>query len=124
MRAAYTRLHQLGWAHSVETWRAGKLVGGLYGLALGRTFFGESMFHRENDASKFAFAHLVRFLEAWDFAVIDCQMTTRHLASLGGHEISRSEFVAGLTRWVTETRNEFHEPRHWPVDLMQATHWD
>ncbi|MBS1207860.1 MAG: leucyl/phenylalanyl-tRNA/protein transferase [Proteobacteria bacterium] len=100
MREAYCTLHELGWAHSVETWVDGKLVGGLYGLAIGRAFFGESMFHHVTDASKVAFAHLVRLLIREDFAILDCQMSTSHLASLGGHEISRSEFVAGLPAWT------------------------
>ena len=76
IRQAYERLHQLGLAHSVETWRDGRLVGGLYGVALGRAFFGESMFSRVSDASKVAFVHLVRQLAAWDFALIDCQVHT------------------------------------------------
>jgi len=93
---AYCHLHKLGYAHSVETWIDGELAGGLYGVALGRVFFGESMFRRKTDASKIAFIHLVKQLEAWGFGMIDCQMNTRHLASLGAHEISRDEFSARL----------------------------
>lgn len=96
MRAAYGRLHELGHAHSVESWRDGKLAGGLYGVALGRVFYGESMFCRETDASKVALAHLARYLEQAGFAMIDCQMTTDHLASLGGKEIPRAEFTRRL----------------------------
>jgi len=93
---AYRRLHELGWAHSVETYDEGGLVGGLYGLAIGRMFYGESMFARRSDASKVAFAHLIRYLEAHQFGMIDCQMRTEHLASLGGREIPRAEFLERL----------------------------
>jgi len=93
---AYRRLHELGWAHSVETYDEGGLVGGLYGLAIGRMFYGESMFARRSDASKVAFAHLIRYLEAYQFGMIDCQMRTEHLASLGGREIPRADFLERL----------------------------
>lgn len=96
MHAAYCRLHELGWAHSVETWVDGELVGGLYGLAIGGMFFGESMFSRQSDASKIAFAHLCRFLCERGFGMIDCQMYTDHLASLGAREIPRAEFSERL----------------------------
>ena len=92
MNAAYVRLHELGWAHSVETYLDGRLVGGLYGLAIGRMFYGESMFSHCTDASKVAFAHLIAGLRQLDFGLIDCQMHTEHLASLGGCEISREDF--------------------------------
>jgi len=92
MITSYTALHQAGFAHSVEAWRGDVLVGGLYGVALGRAFFGESMFARQTDASKIALAHLVRFLASHDFGVIDCQMNTAHLASLGAREIPRADF--------------------------------
>lgn len=94
---AYTGLHRLGHAHSVETRIDGELVGGLYGVMLGRMFFGESMFARASDASKLAFVHLVRRLAAAGVEMIDCQMKTRHLESLGGREISREAFMARLT---------------------------
>ena len=97
MRHAYTRLHELGWAHSVETYADGVLVGGLYGMAIGRMFYGESMFSRRSDASKVAFAHLIDFLVTHQFGMIDCQMYTDHLASLGGREIPRAEFLARLS---------------------------
>lgn len=102
MIAAYCRLHELGFAHSVETWVEGQLVGGLYGVALGRMFFGESMFSRQNNASKIALAWLARQLECWGFALIDCQMSTRHLASLGAREISRRDFMIQLTDAVQQ----------------------
>jgi leucyl/phenylalanyl-tRNA--protein transferase len=92
MVEAYTRLHELGFAHSVESWRDGELVGGLYGLALGQAFFGESMFSRATDASKVALVRLVQRLRAGDCRVIDCQQATTHLASLGAREIPRSRF--------------------------------
>lgn len=96
----YTRLFKLGLAHSVETWIDGELVGGLYGVALGRAFYGESMFTRVGDASKIAFAHLVRQLERWQFGMIDCQMRTAHLASFGAREIPRVEFRRHLDELV------------------------
>ena len=95
---AYTHLHELGRAHSVETWIDGELAGGLYGVALGRMFYGESMFSRRTDASKIAFAHLVRQLQRWGFGMIDCQMKTAHLASLGAREIPRDEFAQHLAQ--------------------------
>lgn len=93
MQAAYTALHAAGFAHSVECWLDGRLAGGLYGVALGRIFFGESMFARASDASKVAFVHLVRELERRDFRLIDCQVHTAHLASLGAAPLPRREFV-------------------------------
>jgi leucyl/phenylalanyl-tRNA--protein transferase len=92
MRSAYQRLHQLGYAHSVETWMNGELAGGLYGVSLGAAFFGESMFARIRDASKIALVHLVRKLEREKYGVIDCQMRTGHLATLGAREIPRAQF--------------------------------
>ena len=100
MVEAYTTLHHMGVAHSVETWMDGVLVGGLYGIALGRMFYGESMFSRVSDASKIAFVHLVKQLEIWEFGMIDCQMKTRHLASLGAREIPREEFALKLGRLI------------------------
>ncbi|HNA28864.1 MAG TPA: leucyl/phenylalanyl-tRNA--protein transferase [Thiobacillaceae bacterium] len=106
MRAAYGALHEAGYAHSIETWMAGEdgpeLAGGLYGVALGRAFFGESMFTRKTDASKIALAHLVRHLASRGFDVIDCQMRTAHLASLGAREIPRREFTSLLDRLTAE----------------------
>lgn len=96
MIAAYTALHRIGAAVSVETWLDGALVGGLYGIALGRMFYGESMFARVTDASKVALATLVRLLLCEKVRVIDCQQNTRHLASLGAREIRRADFLAHL----------------------------
>jgi leucyl/phenylalanyl-tRNA--protein transferase len=98
MLAAYEALAAAGHAHSVETWVGGQLVGGLYGVAAGRMFYGESMFSRTPDASKVALAALVRQLRRWGFELIDCQMTTTHLASLGAREIPRTEFMRHVTR--------------------------
>ena len=89
----YVSLHKLGLAHSVEVFEGDQLVGGLYGLALGKVFFGESMFHHRPNASKFAFISLVRFLREQGFRVIDCQQETAHLASLGGESVTRREFL-------------------------------
>jgi leucyl/phenylalanyl-tRNA---protein transferase len=94
MIEAYSLLHRHGYAHSVETWLDGKLVGGLYGVSIGRMFYGESMFSGVSNASKIALAHLARQLERWEFGMIDCQMSTPHLVSLGACEIPRSEFIA------------------------------
>lgn len=96
MQSAYCTLHELGFAHSVETWVGDTLVGGLYGLAIGKMFYGESMFSHVTDASKIAIAHLARFLDREGFGLIDCQMNTPHLASLGAREIPRREFTARL----------------------------
>lgn len=96
MIEAYAVLHDRGLAHSVESWREGKLVGGLYGVAMGNAFFGESMFSNETDASKVAFVHLVRQLDRWGYAFIDCQISSAHLFSLGAEEIRRHDFMARL----------------------------
>ncbi len=99
--AGYGALHRQGYAHSAETWLDGELVGGAYGVCIGRMFYGESMFTRVSDASKIALAYLVRFLQANDVAMIDCQQETRHLASLGATPLSRAEFLAHLRQAVT-----------------------
>jgi len=93
MLDAYSRLHEMGYAHSVETWMDGELAGGLYGIAIGRMFYGESMFSRQTDASKLALAHLCRQLEAWSFGLIDCQMETAHLAAMGARLMPRNRFI-------------------------------
>lgn len=92
MQQAYINLHKAGWAHSVEVWNNNNLIGGLYGLALGKIFFGESMFSTQDNASKVAFVHLVHYLQKQDFKLIDCQVSSAHLASLGAREISRQDF--------------------------------
>lgn len=112
MQAAYLRMHELGHAHSVEAWSDGELVGGLYGIALGRAFFGESMFSRQSDASKVALVHLARYLESADFGVIDCQMTTPHLLSLGATEVPRAAFCRQLTLLTADVPT----PGRWPHD--------
>jgi leucyl/phenylalanyl-tRNA---protein transferase len=96
MRAAYLELHRRGVAHSIEIWRADELAGGLYGVRLGEIFFGESMFSRERDASKVALAHLVSMCASNNVAVIDCQLPSRHLASLGVRCIPRPQFESLL----------------------------
>ena len=105
---AYAKLHSLGYAHSVETWVEGELAGGLYGIAIGGMFYGESMFMRRRDASKIALVQLVRQLATRGFGMIDCQMRTGHLASLGGREIPRTEFsqrLAELINYALPTGN-------------------
>lgn len=97
IEAAVLRLHTLGHAHSIETWHEGKLVGGLYGISLGRAFFGESMFSRMTDASKVALAHLVARLKVGGFELLDCQFQTPHLHSLGAVEISRDAYSVALS---------------------------
>ncbi|MDN3575684.1 leucyl/phenylalanyl-tRNA--protein transferase [Chitinimonas viridis] len=95
---AYCRLHTLGWAHSAECWMDGELVGGLYGVAIGKMFYGESMYTQRPDASKLAFVHLVQWLQQQGYGLIDCQMRTDHLARFGGREIGRVDFLAELRR--------------------------
>lgn len=100
MRNAYLELHHQGWAHSAEAWLEGQLVGGLYGVAIGGAFYGESMFAHAPDASKAAFTTLVRQLEAWGFGLIDCQQQTHHLARFGAVTWPRARFCAELARLV------------------------
>ncbi|HKJ77270.1 MAG TPA: leucyl/phenylalanyl-tRNA--protein transferase [Gammaproteobacteria bacterium] len=116
MRAAYGELHRLGHAHSAEAWHEGRLVGGLYGVAIGRVFFGESMFTRHTDASKVAFVRLVRQLEAWRFGLVDCQMYSGHLARFGAEEIPRARFMALLDDYC-----ERPGPARWTLDPLLAT---
>lgn len=113
MRLAYLRLHALGWAHSVEVWDDdGQLVGGLYGVAMGRCFFGESMFSRKTDASKVGFVHCVRQLEHWGYAMLDCQVENAHLRSLGARLISRGRFLSILRDNV----EALPDHRQWVLD--------
>ena len=109
MVAAYSRLHQQGHAHSVEAWRGKELVGGLYGVALGGVFFGESMFTRATDASKVAFVHLVQQLQHWGFSLIDCQVSSAHLKTLGAQEIRRRRFMQELELALQQP----HRPGPW-----------
>jgi leucyl/phenylalanyl-tRNA---protein transferase len=103
MIQSYDQLHELGFGHSVETYRAESLVGGLYGIQLGQIFFGESMFSLEPDASKVALARLVDECRARDIKLIDCQVASSHLARLGAREVSRSQFVALLRQYASRT---------------------
>jgi leucyl/phenylalanyl-tRNA--protein transferase len=103
---AYNELHRLGIAHSAEAWLNGNLVGGLYGVAMGRVFFGESMFHTRTDASKVAFVRLVEQLKAWDYQLIDCQVHTNHLTNFGAEEINRSYFVQLLDQYCDTPANK------------------
>jgi leucyl/phenylalanyl-tRNA---protein transferase len=112
MQNAYQRLFELGVAHSVETWIDGKMAGGLYGLSIGRMFYGESMFSHITDASKIATAHLARFIGSRGFGMIDCQMNTPHLASLGAREIPRADFIRQLKKLIV-----IESPTiRWPTD--------
>ncbi|HIJ83776.1 MAG TPA: leucyl/phenylalanyl-tRNA--protein transferase [Magnetococcales bacterium] len=123
MMDAYIRLHELGHAHSVEAWMSvdgqSRLAGGLYGVAMGGCFFGESMFYDFPDASKVAFVTLVKQLEAWGFSIIDCQMTTQHLLRFGAREISREKFLQSLEQSL---RNSVFQGRwsHHPSCRLQA----
>jgi leucyl/phenylalanyl-tRNA--protein transferase len=112
LAAAYVALHRAGHAHAVETWIGGELAGGLYGVALGRMFFGESMFTRVPDASKIALAHLARQLERWRYGMIDCQMKTAHLARFGAREVPRADFMRKLSILV----NYPPVSREWSLD--------
>lgn len=116
IQEAYSVLHKLGYAHSVETWIGGNLVGGLYGVALGRMFYGESMFSLLTDSSKIAFAHLVRYLQQEGFGMIDCQMKTEHLASFGAREIPRLQFLDRLMELAAHPG----KPGVWPSDGAMA----
>lgn len=122
MVKAYQALHRAGFAYSVETWVGGELVGGLYGVALGRAVFGESMFTRVPDASKIALAALVAFCRAQDVELIDCQQNTRHLASLGAREIPRSDFVARVASHAGEPALDWRfDSLYWRELLPTAT---
>ena len=112
---SYTRWHHLGRVHSFEAWRYGQLIGGLYGVGMGRMFFGESMFTRETDGSKIALAALIAFAREHDIGLIDCQQRTAHLASFGGRELPRSEFEARLQALTSrpEITDWTYHPRLW-----------
>jgi leucyl/phenylalanyl-tRNA---protein transferase len=116
MRVAYARLHSEGYAHSFETWRDDKLVGGLYGVALGRMFYGESMFSRATDASKVALVKLVEVLKTRGFPLIDCQIHTPLLESLGAREIPRREFLRALASLVNYTE----PPMKWNMTTQSS----
>ncbi len=112
MRQAYIRLHEAGHAHSVECWQDDRLVGGLYGVALGKLFFGESMFSRVSNASKVAFVYLTRQLQRWEFALIDCQIQSAHLDHFGAENIPRSVFIHTLEHYRTQPVH----PGNWRLD--------
>jgi leucyl/phenylalanyl-tRNA--protein transferase len=112
MHAAYCRLFEMGYAHSVEAWTGDRLAGGLYGVSMGRMFFGESMFTRESDASKVGFVHMVGQFARWKMPLIDCQMPTAHLASLGAREIPRAVFLDQVSQLVQGSA----PPRPWRFD--------
>jgi leucyl/phenylalanyl-tRNA--protein transferase len=119
LQASFTALHNEGHAHSIEVWRGELLVGGLYGLALGRMFFGESMFSRESDGSKLALVALCKQLHAWDFPLLDCQVPNPHLRSMGAVSLSRNEFESTLERAL---RLPF-EAGHWTKRFQVASRW-
>jgi len=120
MIEAYIRLHKHGYAHSIETWHENVLVGGLYGVTLGGSFFGESMFSRASDASKIALTALATLLNAKGFDMIDCQVTTPHLVNMGAVEVSREQFLNALTPSIERQMN----PNIWdpcrPLDPLPA----
>ncbi|MFW5426085.1 MAG: leucyl/phenylalanyl-tRNA--protein transferase [Methylophagaceae bacterium] len=112
MIEAYTTLHQQGIAHSIECWHKGELVGGLYGLAIGKIFFGESMFSNMRDSSKIALVTLCRQLDDWGFPLIDCQIYSEHLSSMGAIEIERTQFISYLDEYCSQTIPD----TLWPLD--------
>lgn len=114
---AYTRLHVLGFAHSVETWDGETLVGGLYGIAIGKAFFGESMFSLSSGASKVAFVTLIKHLALWGYDLVDCQIHTDYLASFGASEIPRASFERQLAKAISETACT-NWRQHWSGNLI------
>lgn len=127
MRRAYTSLHAAGLAHSIEVWMDGELAGGMYGVAIGRVLFGESMFARRTDASKIAVVRGCAQLERWGFPFIDCQLETQHLMSLGAEHMPRREFIAAVERCVKERPPDWvmdddlaGNPEHAPRTLREA----
>ena len=112
MQQAYLRLHEAGYAHSIECWQDDKLVGGLYGIALGNVFFGESMFSRVTDASKIALVYLCAHLVKWQFSMIDCQVETEHLINMGAVSIPRQKFIQALEQSAIVPE----KPKKWVAD--------
>ena len=112
MIEAYTKLHEKGYAHSVECWNGDQLVGGLYGIAIGKVFFGESMFSNQSDASKVAFVFLNKQLEKWNYHLVDCQVYTPHLESLGASMIPRTTFIELLNQYAIDSHNH----SKWTID--------
>lgn len=119
MHQAYTDLHRAGFAHSVECWHDNELCGGLYGVSLGKMFFGESMFSYQADASKVATAWLVRQLKSWQFELIDCQLPSDHLFSLGAREISRPQFMMMLEKTLDSTDKR----GYWTLETTHLDEW-
>ena len=118
MTHAYRELHDIGLAHSIEVWRENRLIGGLYGIALGRIFYGESMFSRETNGSKIALSHLVAWLKQWNYKMIDCQLYNDHLSSLGAIQIDRVSFEHTLKRYVGLNSLSAHVSGIWsPGDI-------
>ncbi len=122
MRHAYRELHELGYGHSIEVWEGGELSGGLYGLALGRMFFGESMYSRARDASKVAMVSLCRVLDLWGFPLMDCQLLNPHLQSMGAVLVSRASFLSDLQRLADEPapRGSWTEPFRAALEAVSA----
>lgn len=120
MKQAYIQLHRIGFAHSVEVWEGDELVGGLYGVSLGKVFFGESMFTRRSDASKVGFTYLIEQLKSWGFGLIDCQVHTSHLSSLGAEDIPRESFLDLLDTWCEPF--DAHQGQ-WQLEPIIAQEW-
>jgi leucyl/phenylalanyl-tRNA--protein transferase len=121
MEQAYRQLHDTGQAHAVEVWHDGQLAGGLYGVNIGRVFFGESMFSRQTDASKVALVQLVQLCLEVEIGLVDCQIASAHLASLGSRQISRAEFRQLLRRYT-----QFPSPSGWArarIETRQLYQW-
>jgi leucyl/phenylalanyl-tRNA---protein transferase len=121
IRAAYGALHREGWAHSIEVWHAGELIAGLYGVALGRMFFGESMFTLVRDCSKVALATLIQIMRIEHVSLIDCQQSTAHLASLGAREITRAAFRAHLDAVVPQAPIDWTQYRQRSLKSLLTT---
>ncbi|MEJ2142171.1 MAG: leucyl/phenylalanyl-tRNA--protein transferase, partial [Gammaproteobacteria bacterium] len=119
MKQAYTRLHHAGHAHSVECWKDDQLVGGLYGVSIGQVFFGESMFSRTTDASKIAFVYLVKHLQQWQYKLIDCQVYTEHLESLGAKCIPRNDFIEQLSIYCNTTTSHQWDSTLQIADILE-----
>jgi leucyl/phenylalanyl-tRNA--protein transferase len=119
MKQAYTRLHHAGHAHSVECWKDDQLVGGLYGISIGQVFFGESMFSRTTDASKIAFVYLVKHLQQWQYKLIDCQVYTEHLESLGAKCIPRNDFIEQLSIYCNTTTSHQWDSTLQIADILE-----
>jgi leucyl/phenylalanyl-tRNA--protein transferase len=116
MAEAYCTLHNLGYAHSIEVWQGEVLVGGIYGVAIGRAFFGESMFSHVSNASKVALVHLAEQLARWNYGLIDCQVETAHLCSMGAKSVSRAVFQQRLLHYTGVQSDEIYRPRAWSLE--------